>query len=129
MFLAGINLLTRDQKANFFVPINNLSRFWLVTEKGLRFAWNCCKKFLGICFIYIFLYLSSDFFFILVELIKMIYLIIYLAQPFCLYPCTVPSNACLNDNSECHFYIISWVCNSSKVTLSITWLKKVKQNI
>ena len=61
MFWAGINLLTTDQKPNFFLPINNLSRFWLVTKKGLKI------------YMFYFLRLCSDFFFfyLSVELIRL----------------------------------------------------------
>ena len=72
MFWAGINLLTTDQKPNFFLPMNNLSRFWLVTKKGLKF------------FMFYFLRLCSDFFFFtyLLNWLDCQYLIVYLAQPF-----------------------------------------------
>ena len=98
----GLTYSPQIRSQTFFLPINNLSRFWLVTKKGLK-----------IYMFYFFATLLRFFFF--TYLLNWLDLIVYLAQPFCFILVPLLSNVCLNDNSECHFNIISWLCCAETV--------------
>ena len=76
MFWAGINLLTTDQKPNFFFAYKQSLKV-LATKTGLK-----------IYMFYFFAPLLRFFFTYLLNWLNCQYLIVYLAQPFYFYPCT-----------------------------------------